>query len=233
MNATDIFKSLGELGFSPVTALLLAAIVVYGVWLWKQIQSAPAKYFEKKAENFAQKQDLKELTEIVKEVESRFTERIEKYKAELEQKKLVSRIQFEKEFQIYIELWKKLFDVGRATLQLRPIYESVQADKTNDEIKLEKWRKFADAFNAFRDEMEYNKPFYDKVVYDKLSRLRELVHLESTYFRHDRPGEDFQRYWDTALKNRDAITSIIDEACESIRARIQGLEVANNSSLNQ
>lgn len=62
--------------FIVITQSLFAiAIAGFGLWF--------PSYIKKKAENAAQKQDLKDLTQIVKEVEQKFTTETEKLKAQL------------------------------------------------------------------------------------------------------------------------------------------------------
>ena len=60
--------------------------------------------------------------------------KILKLETEAEAKRLIHKIQFEKEFSIYSEMWGKLVDVKNATAELRPAMDQRDSSKTDEEI---------------------------------------------------------------------------------------------------
>jgi vacuolar-type H+-ATPase subunit I/STV1 len=170
--------------------LLSGSVISVGIgahWVWRQIQPTASKYFEEKAKNLANKQDLADLTHAVKKVEAEFNEKLESikaehqkelegYKARLEQAKHISRVQFEKEFLIYGEIWEKLTLTLQQAVRLRVRMEQVKANETVEDKQDRKNRKissFIVPYNDFCDCINKNKPFYHPEVYTKLTHLTQ------------------------------------------------------------
>lgn len=181
------------------------------------------KFGEKKFENLANKQDLEELTAKVESVKTIYQKEIEGYKAQLEQRKLVSRVQFEKEFQIYSEIWTSLIDMRTAAYNLRPLYEG-----NNPPTFTEKSSEFNKAFEKYWNVIEKNQPFYNEQIYSKLKDIRALVHKEGREAAMLPIGKDME-YYIQGMKNVDEIINQTYEVCKAIRERISGIEVLQSS----
>src|SRR5690349_14807451 len=73
--------------------------------------------------------------------------KILKLETEAEAKRLIHKIQFEKEFSIYSEMWGKLVDVKNATAELRPVMDQRDSGKTDEEIRADRLIKLQTSFN--------------------------------------------------------------------------------------
>lgn len=138
----------------------------------------------------------------------------------------VSKSQFDTEFQIYQEVWKLLIPLKQNTLQLRPILDSVDPKKSEEERIKERLSDFQEAFIHYRNTIEKNKPFYSKEVYEKLNEIRHICRKEAIQYQNS--SKDWEKYWKSQEENRQVITSLIDESCETIRSRIKSLKIVEN-----
>ena len=120
----------------------------------------------------------------------KYDKELENYKSEInlglnkldkiEEKALyISKVNYDNEYKIYMEIWPKLIECINSTLWLYPRgIENVPVD----EKKLEKYKE--DKYNDFREKyMEYNKciekyaPFYQKEFYNILSSFLERAQV--------------------------------------------------------
>ena len=143
---------------------------------------------------------------------------IEKLKRENEKENLIHRIQFEKEFAIYNDLWGKLVDLRNMTVSLRPQLEFAELGQTEEERIQERLRKLYDAWNACVISFDTNKPFYPKEVYDQIEKAIRISEREAIEYRHGDSKD--KEYWESAEKNIKEIVGSMDKACEIIRQRI-------------
>ena len=143
---------------------------------------------------------------------------IEKLKSEKEKSKLIHRIQFEKEFNIYNELWYKLIDLRNIVGLLRPEFDFVDPSKTPDEVTREKLNKINEAFHSCVMSFDNNKPFYPKEVYDEIEKILRLSRKEARQFQG---GDSHKKeYWEQGEKNINGIIESMDKVCDIIRTRI-------------
>jgi hypothetical protein len=211
-------------------------------WVWRQIRPTASKYFEEKAKNLANKQDLADLTHAVKKVESEFNEKLENikaehqkelegYKARLEQAKHISRVQFEKEFLIYGEVWKGLVDYQNAVLKLY---------SPNDQhipLTAEKAKRRNESYDTshkiFADMVHSNKPFYANEVYSLLRQILDIGQKERVTavmvkaklsFDSLVPSAD-QSFWNQKLLQNEELNRLVEEVCDAIRDRISSVEI--------
>lgn len=162
--------------------------------------------------------------------------RLEKYKADLEttNTKLkcllessahVSKSQFDKEFSIYQQIWVLLVALRARTLSLRPIVDYGVPEETEEERVQRRLKSFSEAFFAFRDAMENNRPFYAHSVYESLCQIFDLCNTESIEYQYKEPSWN-KDYWESSKENNQKIVAAIDSCCELIRDRISSLSVA-------
>jgi hypothetical protein len=144
--------------------------------------------------------------------------------AELDKGLHIHRIQFEKEFKIYEELWAKLIELRRATLSLRPVMDSIDPKETDSDRKTKRLTNFSDAVGGFIDVTDKNRPFYSEDVYRSMGNLWSLTHSEAIEYKHQNPHND--GYWEKAQKNRDEILAEIEKCCLKIRDRISSVKVS-------
>lgn len=151
-----------------------------------------------------------------------FSKEIEEVKNKFQKGVLVHKVQFEKEFNAYIEIWKNLIEIRRATLSLRPFGEFVDPKESPEERRERKIKSFNEQYSKFINAVEYNQPFYPPNIYEKLDSLVRLALQEGMGFTHN----DLNRrdYYKEAERNRDEILRLINECCEEIRSRIRLIE---------
>ncbi|MBL7107634.1 MAG: hypothetical protein ISS77_08540 [Phycisphaerae bacterium] len=123
-----------------------------------------------------------------------YNKELEALKSQLVKKNVVHRLQFETEFQLYKEFWKKLIDVKR-TARITPIVDIIPAGKQQSDIYKERWMKAAEAFNKSIDFFDYNKPFYHDDVGVPAEKLlsqykTHLIQLEINLRRGERGNVD-------------------------------------------
>lgn len=149
-----------------------------------------------------------------------------KLKAALDSSVHVSKAQFDKEFAIYQTVWVLLVALRSRTLSLRPVLDHLDPKESEDERMQRRLNAFEEAFFAFRDAMEQNKPFYAHAVYESLSQIFELCHTESIEYKYKEPGWH-KEYWVKSSENNQKIVAAIDACCELIRERIAALSVTS------
>ena len=103
------------------------------------------RYIGVKAENLAQKEDLRALTEIVKGV-----------RAQLERANLVHRVQFEAEFRACQDVWREANNTHREFVRLFPVAFGKPTPFQRGE--------FISAQLAFADALAAWKPFMNQTV---------------------------------------------------------------------
>ena len=149
----------------------------------------------------------------------------EKLRSVLESSVHVSKVQFDKEFSIYHQIWACLIKLRGRTLSLRPMLDHVDPDETQEERVRKRLIAFGEVFCTYRDIMEENRPFYSTSVYESLQKIFDLCHEESIEYRYKEDGFSID-YWNKAKANHEKITSEIEACCELIRTRIYSLSVA-------
>jgi hypothetical protein len=104
------------------------------------------KYIGAKAENLAQKEDLRALTDIVEGVRAQF-----------ERANLVHRVQFEAEFRACQDVWREANNTHREFVRLYPVAFGKPTPLQRG--------KFINAQQAFADALEAGKPFMNQTVW--------------------------------------------------------------------
>ena len=130
----------------------------------------------------------------------------------------VSKAQFDKEFEVYQEIWASMISFRQSTLTLRPMLDQAEPD-----LK-ERIEKFGQAFTIYRDLIEKNKPFYAESVYEKLYKVLDLCHTEAIEYQ-SKDDSNIKEYWQGQRKNHEAINTAIEDGCMSIRNRIENLSI--------
>ena len=146
-------------------------------------------------------------------------------KAELERGLHIHRVQFEKEFRIYEELWSKLIELQKAVLSLRPVMDMINPEESEKERKTRRLTNFGRAIEEFTDVTDKNRPFYSEDVYKSMEKLRKLTYSEAVEYKHLDPHDD--KYWDKAQQNGEAILTEIEQCCKIIRGHIGSIRVSD------
>ncbi len=144
--------------------------------------------------------------------------KLEKHISELSKEQFIHRLQFEKEFEIYKELWRAIRVLQGATGQLIPIIDFAPGDMTEDQVRKQRLIDITDSLEKVRDVIEMNKPFYSSAVYKQCAELTNISISQIVSFHY--PGSDSSIYWDLAVKRVEQIKTILDNIEIAIRERI-------------
>lgn len=171
-------------------------------------------------ERFRRKQDEK-----IKELQSTFDKTNSEIKAKLEKTNYVSKVQFDKEFSIYHELWSCIFEVADAVSKLRPVLDHFSTDETPIERKNRRLKTFYERYNPLVVAIEANRPFYYDEIYVLACKYREVCRKEAVEYQHyeDYPYE--KEYWTSHENNMKEIKSYMEQCSEAIRHRIYSLTI--------
>ncbi len=136
----------------------------------------------------------------------------------------VTKSQFDLELSIYREIWEAMIPLYISTSSLRPNFDSINPEESEDERMNRRFREFAESYNLISGLIEKNKPFYPKEIYECLIAVRKLCSQESDEYLA-KEYEERRVYWKQARQNREELTKLVDEACEEIRVRIEKASV--------
>ncbi len=137
---------------------------------------------------------------------------------------LVDKIQFEHEYTIYKQAWESLFALHKSTLQLRPMMDSIDPSESKQDRMKRRIGAFVAPYNAFRELIEKNKPFYPEKVYGAMDAVLEKCRIEVINYEYtERPHGE---YWKEAHEAQAEIVALIENACLVIRQRISDVRVA-------
>jgi hypothetical protein len=85
----------------------------------------------------------------------------------------ITKIQYEKEFEIYQNIWKALNECVRVTKNLYPKYEDSPTNEAElEEYNNKKYKAYVEKFNNFSNIISSNAPFYQESFYNNLISLR-------------------------------------------------------------
>jgi hypothetical protein len=196
--------------------LILSSVAILGVaiiaLLWKLYLPS---YLKKKAEHLATKEDIGEITEQVKKVESKHAAELERLRSNLDQRKHVSNTQFELEFKTYQEIWNSLVEVN---LSLRNLANSAEDKSKGNHIIA-----FANDYYALLKIVDQKRPFYPPEIWNGLKSLIEIIRsvvLELQATDNSKSHEEFSAKERSRFKK---IEDQIDALCEAIRSRLTSL----------
>ena len=114
------------------------------------------RYIGVKAENLAQKEDLRDLTDIV-----------ERVRAQFETANLVHRVQFEAEFRACQDVWRHAHNTHREFVRLFPLAFGKPTPLQRG--------AFISAQLAFADALEAGKPFMNQTVWKAFFEFENSV----------------------------------------------------------
>ena len=132
----------------------------------------------------------------LKDVQAQLDATNKHLQAELDKGIHIHKVQFEKEFQSYEELWSKLVELRKVALSLRPLMDTVDPKETEDQRKTKRLTRFGDAIGDFIDAANKNRPFYSEDVFQSMDKLWNLAHSEAIEYKYLNPHDD--SYWDKA-----------------------------------
>lgn len=156
--------------------------------------------------------------------ETSMNEDLEKIKSSLSKEQFIHKLQFEKEFQVYSELWEKLIALRHSTALIIHPSTAKKLDKSNEEDKREKeeiLKKVTNSYDEAEKTIINNKPFYSEEVYKNADRILEESMRQIISWHY--PHEDINSHYVIAKGRVDEITAIIGDIEEAIRERIRNI----------
>lgn len=167
-------------------------------------------------------------------------EELEKAKAFNDKALYVSKVQYDNEYKIYMEIWAKLHECIVYTLSLYPQgIENVPADKKEfEQYQIKKYEEYVTRYNDFSMTIDKYAPFYKKEFYNLFIGLRSICSKQGIIFRHweiDRntnlsylanqdktmPDKTYEEAWS---QNPDKISKTEIELSEKIREYLLSLQ---------
>lgn len=152
---------------------------------------------------------------------------LESSRAESTKHVLVHRLQFEKEFSVYTELWAGLVELRRATLALRPVMDRYDPQEPEEVRKQRRMEPFVAAFNFLLNVNDKHRPFIADRVFRICDDLLGLARRESIDYVELSAKEEQRRYWKDSEQNAKELVQKIDAICDAIRERIGNMTVAS------
>ena len=185
-------------------------------------------YLKKRGENRAIKEDLSEMTHATESIKSTYGKEIETLRAALATKSHFNRVRYERETEVYRELWTALVELGDVTQFLRPGLEMVDRNETEDQRKARKATAFVEKQRRLYDITTKNRPFYPSEVWQKLSAFLKLTDDEFIQYQFTDPMggdpatviKEARENYQKALSNQVEIREKISGICEAIRHRL-------------
>lgn len=115
------------------------------------------------------------LDKDLEEYKSKINERLNKLNKIEEKALYISKVNYESEFKIYMEIWPLLNNCVFNTIMLYPRgIENVPIDKQQlEKYKEEKYNKFQNIFNEFSICIDKYAPFYQADYYNDLNLIRQ------------------------------------------------------------
>ena len=144
-----------------------------------------------------------------------------------QKKNTIHKLQFEKEFRLYGELWKALVDV-RSTATITPSIDRMPKDKSSYDVYKDRFKSACDAFDKANDLFKYHSPFYhddvSKVTEELLGQCRKHI---SKVARVLSSGTFDDKLFDSADELFEIMTEAINKIEEAIKRRIGLLQEAD------
>lgn len=95
----------------------------------------------------------------------------------------VTKLQYDKEFLIYLEIWEKLANCVISTKNLYPKFGSTPTDeKELEEFNMKKYDRFVNDFNEFSNTITKYSPFYEEKLYLGFIELRNICNRQGSLF---------------------------------------------------
>jgi len=153
------------------------------------------------------------------------TRKIEDLKSKYSRQQFIHKLQFEKEFEIYLKLWKELVDFRISTERLIKSVEMIPENMTEKEYKKKKLEALHKHFQTLHDTVKKHKPFYSEEVFKDVQEIKDIAVTQLRFFHF--PDQDTLKHYKDAEDRIGKINSIADRIEKSIRDRIV---VQENSS---
>ena len=128
-----------------------------------------------------------------------------------------NKLQLEKEFQLYGELWKALVDL-KSSIIITPTLDFMPKEKSLYDVYNERVEIASDAFNRTNDLLEYHRPFF----HDDIRKItKELLGQCRGYIVKVKRALSSQNFNDKLHDEADELLEIIPKAIDEIEKAIK------------
>lgn len=183
----------------PLAAALIAIAGRY--WADKILEEHKAKY-------------LAQMETLLADLRTRDTKEL-----------FVHKVQFEKEFRVYEDLWKQALELGRAGGPFGVLFQG-QPKTIDSRVDL-----VADAHSKLQETVFGNRPFYSPAVFDAAKKLLDALldvvrmdwkrnRLEGRESRNDSDVEKLIDLGDSIEAKLNGISELVVSLCDRIRERV-------------
>lgn len=163
--------------------------------------------------------------------QSQIQNELEILKTRLDTKKYISNMQYQKEFDIYLELFDKVTNLVIYTNSLMPLVDSKPSvQEEADKMYQERYERFNNSLNEIKFIRSRYSPFYMKIVNQKILQMIGLCENQGYDFREVFLGEDQQFKQDLRremyIDNPKKIKQLQEEVEEEVREYLKGLLIS-------
>lgn len=150
--------------------------------------------------------------------------------AELDKTTHVYRVQFEKEFQALVEIWKAVSELRSEIAALRPSMSLGLPNVSRRQEELDKrFGSFQKALWALQHAIHDQGPFYGEEVYDEVGRLAIIAIRENVEMQLTDPEPFSPPWYAVGEKNRAEFIAQADIVSKKMRDRLANLAVYRDS----
>jgi hypothetical protein len=177
-------------------------------------------YAGEKGKNLATKADIGKITSEIEQAKSTFAERLERLRSELQTRGHFNKLRYERELQLYEEIWPKLAALRQAALSLRPFLDMVDPQESEDARKQRRSAQYSEAHQAMTKVVEEKRPFFPPEIWKDVTELLKLCGTEAIQYKIMERQPDVLKYAENAQGNADGINARVNSICDAIRDRL-------------
>ncbi|WP_146144902.1 hypothetical protein [Photobacterium sp. GB-27] len=201
-----------------ITLQIIVLIAIGCLFLFRKLLFS---YSNEKGKNIATKEDIGDITQKIEDVKIDYATQLEETKAALMSRISTHSYRFEKEYEVLSQLTECLVELRSATLQLRPIFDHVDLNESEDERKNKRLDRLYEARKALFQVRETKRPFFTEDIYQSILEIDKTAHHESIDYELRSPNDLKRDYWEDAEKNQTVMTQSVEQAMAKIRERVR------------
>lgn len=180
-------------------------------------RNSAQKYVDEKAKNLATIEDTQKITNEIEKVKTDYLQRTHAWKQI-----------FEFEYSVLKEVWSATWDFQAHARSLRPIMDHLPEDpEKRKEVFIERYNKYSETVNLFRNSVIKNQPFMPVHVYEACMSLREVVielQVDFEMSLNDRHEPDWRKINECSKKLDERIENLNVSIREHIYGKMKGAE---------
>lgn len=167
-------KEIFETAFAIIVSFGGAGAIVFALSSW----------LGKVWANRILEEEKKEHQKEIDDYKSRLSIELSRISSNNEKAVHTTKTQYDKEFEIYLEIWDKVSKCINYTSLLYPAWEDLPTDeKIKEEYIDKKWKNYISAYNDFGLTIEKYRPFYKKEFYTEFVEICNLSKRMGTIYK--------------------------------------------------